>query len=366
MLSYSADAVAESMKAMRTLLYRTEWQESMWAPQMRTRLAARLDDPITHLRFLAMAALPVIHADPVVRARVIAKRIDAEDDVTVLATDVNALNSWVPCELADPVLAAASVERSCGSSVPALLAGDNYSALDDLRYSWVRAHLNCHLQAGTSHASLVVREWFNKPTLHTDLFRAAAQSLRTFASFSGAEPLRSRTFELVRSAAATLARDLHRSPADAPAALSADALIEHLYFASGAGGGSGDTPRPTSEQRAAWYAEGIVALEHLTAVTHPHSCYPLLQTLEFFIDEDPARVFRAVAATVKAEGMFRFESMGVDVTVRIVERYLADHRHVFLGEPALLTELRRMLETLARVGWPAALHLSYSLGDAFR
>src|SRR5262249_14955992 len=196
-------------------------------------------------------------------------------------------------------------------------------------------------------------------------FRAAASSLRNAASFSAREPLRSRAFDLVRSAAATLAPDLVRSPADASVVLSADVLIQELLFASGAIEGS-DKPLPTPEQRAARYAEGIVALENLTAVTHPHSCYPLLQTLQLFIDDDPARVFRAVAATVKAESMFRFESMGVDVTVRIVERYLADHRQLFAAEPVLLTELRRILEVFARVGWPAALKLSYSLGDVFR
>jgi hypothetical protein len=366
MLSYSPDAVTESVKAMGTLLHRPEWRESNWAPRMRTQLAARLDDPTSHLRYLAMAVLPVIHADLAMRARLIAERVDADDDVTLLAMDVSALNGWVPCELADPVLATASVERSGGPSIPALLADDDDSALDDLRNAWVRVHLNCHLQAGTPHASVVVREWFNEPASHAGLFRSAASSLRNFASFSAEEPLRRPAFELVRSAAATLALDLVRSPADASVALSADALIQELYFASGAGAGSGDKPRPTPEQRAAWYAEGIAALENLTAVTHPHSCYPLLQTLEFFIDDDPARVFRAVAATVKAESMFRFESLGVDVTVRIVERYLADHRQLFVAEPVLLTKLRGMLEVFAGVGWPAALHLSYSLGDVFR
>jgi len=199
-----------------------------------------------------------------------------------------------------------------------------------------------------------------------ELFSSSVSSLRALVSFSSEDPLRSKAFELVQSAAARLTVDLVESPADASVARAADALAQELYFASGAFDGGGDKPRPTPVQRTAWYVNGIVALEDLTAVTHPHSCYQLLETLEYFIDEDPPRVFRAVASTVKAESMFRFEDMGVQVTVRIIERYLAEYRNVFVAEPDLLTELRRMLEVFARVGWPAALHLSYSLGDVFR
>jgi hypothetical protein len=146
-----------------------------------------------------------------------------------------------------------------------------------------------------------------------------------------------------------------------------NSLVQELYFASGAFEGNSEKVRPTSTQRAAWYGDAILALEQLaTVASFPHTCYQLLETLEPLVAEDPVRVFRAVAATVKATSMFRFEQMGVETAVRIVKRYLADHRHLFATDPDLLSELRRVLEVFAEVGWPEALHLSYSLGDVFR
>jgi len=58
--------------------------------------------------------------------------------------------------------------------------------------------------------------------------------------------------------------------------------------------------------------------------------------------------------------------MGADIAASILDRYLTDYRQTLTTEPQMLAELRWVPEILTAVGWPSALHLSYSLGDAFR
>ena len=49
--------------------------------------------------------------------------------------------------------------------------------------------------------------------------------------------------------------------------------------------------------------------------------------------------------------------------VRLIERYLAEYRHLLRGDNNLQSALREILETF--VGWPAALQLIYRLDDVF-
>jgi hypothetical protein len=364
-LSWTADDVSEAMTAMHSLLQRPQWRDSEYASKLRAQLAAGIGDSRRHVRYLAVNALKVTFEEPE-RIATIARVIDEETDIALLASYFNKLNQWVPYENADTILSTASVERAGGESIPHIL--DHVTDIrDELLSAWVTLHLNCVFQEETTFASEVVRVWFMNPAPHSRYFVAAVRALRNILRFDAQGPFRSRAFELVRSAADSLAEELARSPNSDEAIIAADALIEELHFASGAHKQTGPGSKQASAaERAGWFADGADVLERLTIVTHAHSCYELLNTLEYFIDEDPHRVFCAVAATVKVDGMFRFESLGVDVIVRVLERYLAEYRYLFLDEPSLLTELRRMLEIFTEVGWQSALHLSYSLGDIFR
>lgn len=367
MLTLSPDGETEALNAMSRLLSRAKWRDSEHASALRFQLAARLNAPERHLRFLAVTALPVVHRNQVDLASALAVRIDAEDDPDVLAAALSTLDQAVSPELADTILAAAATARTAGPTITELVMTDDDSDLSDLRDTWVVTHLNCALRAETPHTHATVRAWFSDPVKAGPLFRTAVIGLRSAFSFHTDDvPARKKAFDLIRIAAAALKPALIATPNDAEVALTADTLIEQLYFASGAFEGDTNSPLLTSEQKARWFNDVISILESLTSVKHPHSCYYLLETLEFLIHEDPSRVFRAIAATIKDDSDFRFESMGMDVAVRIIDRYLAEHRHLFLIEPQILSELRRILEVFAAVGWPAALHLSYSLGDIFR
>jgi hypothetical protein len=361
-LNFQPDGVTEALTAIPLLLRNPEWGQSEHAPSLRARIITHLDDPRPHFRLLAVRSLPAVHADPAELTAAVAARIDMEDDVDVLTQALVVLGTAVPRQLADPVLAAAG-RRTAGPSITDLVADDD-AERRDLRQCWVAAHLNCALWNATPHATTVVQSWFSDPASAGPLFSTALPLLRSHVSFDADGQIRETVLGLFRTAATALRRGLASVPGDARIVLAADTMTTELYHASGAF--EGKTPRPKASQKTRWLADFIGMMEDLSAVRHPHSCYQLLKTLEFFIEENPARVFHAVAAIIKDDSPFRFESMGADIAARILDRYLTDYRRALTAEPQMLAELRHIIEVLATVGWPSALHLSYSLGDVFR
>jgi hypothetical protein len=361
-LNSQPDGVTEALRAIPLLLLKPEWGQSKHASSLRAQIAAHLDDPSPHLRFLAVRSLPAVHADPAELAAAVAARIDIEDNADVITQALVVLGSAVPRELADSVLAAAD-RRTAGPSITELAASDD-AERRDLREWWVGAHLNCALWNATPHATMVVRSWFSDPSSAGAIFRTALPLLRSHVSFDADDQIRETVLGLYRSAAAALRQGLASAPEDASIMLAADTMATELYHASGAY--EGKTPRPTASQKKKWFADYIGTVESLSAARHPHTCYQLLKTLEFFIEENPVRTFHTVAVIIKDDSAFRYESMGADITAGILDRYLTDYRQVFTTEPKMLTELRHILEVLTTAGWPSALHLSYSLGDVFR
>jgi hypothetical protein len=144
-----------------------------------------------------------------------------------------------------------------------------------------------------------------------------------------------------------------------------DEVTLRLYFAAGAQSASG--PTIDSSERRRLYNEIRPLLVKLADVMVVHVAHHVIQTLESFIDMNPAGVFELIARSVRAseKGGYTMESMAVDVIVRIVERYLADHRDVF-AEPARLGDLMDCLDAFVRAGWPAAQALTFRLGEIWR
>jgi hypothetical protein len=360
-LSVRPDGVSEALKAIPRLLHVEAWAQGAVADSLRAQLVAHLDDPIPHRRFLAIRSIPLAYSDPAELTAAVAARIAVEDNATVLAQALAVLDSAVPHEMADTVLAAAQA-RATAPAIAGLAACDDAEHRELSRW-WVVAHLNCALQAATPHATATVRSWFADPGAAGFLFTTALPMLRSNASFDAWDQHRGTTLSLFCDAAAALRRRLASGHEDSDV-IAADTMTTELYHASGAF--EHRAPRPTPSQKTRWLADFIGVIEDLTVVRQPHSCYQLLKTLEFFIDENPVRVFHAMAAIMKDDSPFGFESMGADIAVCMLDRYLTEHRQAITADPQLLAELRHILEILTAVGWPSALHLSYSLGDVFR
>lgn len=145
-----------------------------------------------------------------------------------------------------------------------------------------------------------------------------------------------------------------------------DDMAMRIYFASG---GDNNTDHTQEELARRWrlYRELIPVLDRLADCAVVHTAYYLIQALEHFIQADPAGVFRLIVKSVMASSRFgyAFESMGADVIVRIVEKYLADYRDVF-SDDARLNELMACLNLFVSAGWPAAQSLTFRLAEIWR
>ncbi|AXW32863.1 hypothetical protein CJO88_05655 [Ralstonia solanacearum] len=145
-----------------------------------------------------------------------------------------------------------------------------------------------------------------------------------------------------------------------------DDMALRIYFASG-GDSNADPAREDLVRRWRLYRELMPVLDRLAECCVVHTAYYLIQALENFIQADPAGVFRLIVKSVTASSRFgyTFESMGADVIVRIVEKYLADYRDVF-SDDTRLVELMACLNLFVSAGWPAAQSLTFRLAEIWR
>ena len=145
-----------------------------------------------------------------------------------------------------------------------------------------------------------------------------------------------------------------------------DAVGMQLLFAYSPSGerGARTSPYPAS----AFLRETSDILEILTEHGTPHTNHQLLELLESLVDEAPDQVWDLIAKSILLGGKthgYAAESMGVDLYVRLVGRYLADHKAPF-DTPHRRKSLLDTLETFIDVGWPAARKLLNDLHGLLR
>jgi hypothetical protein len=100
----------------------------------------------------------------------------------------------------------------------------------------------------------------------------------------------------------------------------------------------------------------------------PNLVHHLVQTLEMFVPVDPAGVFLLVGRAVLAGRLwsYHFEDQAVELVVRIIRTYIAEHRSIFEKYPDCLRVLRELLDLFITAGWPSARTVAYRVDEVFR
>jgi hypothetical protein len=154
----------------------------------------------------------------------------------------------------------------------------------------------------------------------------------------------------------------------------AEKFIHHamnqLYFGAGAGAedkenGPGLNNAGTKARFLADYAD-ILAL--LRRSREPATLHHLIELYERLIPGDPVAVFTAIHAILSGPGAeegYHFESLGSTAVVKVVRRYIADHRGIF-EDPERRAKLVEILQLFSEVGWTDAIRLLYELPDLLR
>jgi hypothetical protein len=148
-----------------------------------------------------------------------------------------------------------------------------------------------------------------------------------------------------------------------------DRVGMELYFASGAYEATQQPglTDPTDAQRRL-YAESSAIIDGLVDIGAPSIAHHLLETLEHFIDVDPRGVFMRIVGTIRAGRSwgYQYDTMAEGVFVRLVERYLAEHRTMLLQDDECRSALLEILDTFVRAGWQSARRITYGLSDIYR
>jgi hypothetical protein len=147
-----------------------------------------------------------------------------------------------------------------------------------------------------------------------------------------------------------------------------DAACMQLYFSSGAFVNSNDQdarPPMTIAGTRVFLADMAPTLRTIGEHGGARTVYYLIQLLEHLIEADPAGVFDPIALAVQKggrDGGYQFETLAADLMVRLIGRYLADHKEVF-EEPQRRHALVETLETFVAAGWPSMRRLLYRLPE---
>lgn len=155
-----------------------------------------------------------------------------------------------------------------------------------------------------------------------------------------------------------------------------DMVAREIYFGSGAyaaseGHTSSDRTTVVTdvEVRRRFLREMTPTLRMLAGVGYPSVTHHLLETLETFIQVDHRLVFQLVVRAVLEGGKYggyQFESLGADLFVKIIRRYLADYRPWLMEDGEARSALVKILDLFAEVGWPEARRLVYELPEVLR
>jgi hypothetical protein len=152
----------------------------------------------------------------------------------------------------------------------------------------------------------------------------------------------------------------------------AEQVCTHVYFFSGAYKNSSNDQAEKiplgAPERTRFLRESRQVLELLSDFGYPRLTHYLLQMLEYLVAYDPQEVFLLIGRVVRSgrQGGYQYEPMAADLVVRLVERFIAEFRHILQENEECRRTLIEILDTFVEAGWPSARRLTYRMEDVFR
>ena len=119
------------------------------------------------------------------------------------------------------------------------------------------------------------------------------------------------------------------------------------------------------EAKREFLGEVAPILTRVTDVGSPQTIHYLIDLLNFLMDANAAAVFDLTARALLGSGQrqgYQFKSLGADQVVKMIGRFLADHRGLF-DDPARRQTLVKCLDAFIEAGWPSARRLLYRLPE---
>jgi len=152
----------------------------------------------------------------------------------------------------------------------------------------------------------------------------------------------------------------------------AQTLAQDIHLGSGAfddklPDGDPNKGPSTKEKRRHFLREAGPTIDKLADVPITSVAHDLLETLGYLIPVAPAEIFGRIGHIVEVgqRSGYHNEPLAIGLIVGLVEQYLADYRPVFLEDADLQRLLVAILDAFVAAGWPAAIPLTYRIGDIY-
>lgn len=150
-----------------------------------------------------------------------------------------------------------------------------------------------------------------------------------------------------------------------------DSIGQQVYFASGTfyeGKQRWDGQPLSFGAKQRFLAESADVVSELAHLGRAPITHNLLETLESFIGIDPSAVLRLIGCVIIAGGRggYQYETLAKNIFIQIIDRYLAEFRHILQEDLECQRIVLNMLDMFIEAGWVEAHNLIYRLDEIYR
>lgn len=364
--SWSSTPETSALTAARILLARPEWRQAH-GDWLRTSLLSHLDSSRWIYRYLSTCAISLLYTEPDELLSQVERRLATEPDDHVARALVRVLGRHLharPVDV-DGIFARLAAQRNS----PYLV--DPGQDRSEFRRTLAEAVVQClttlAVRYSTPFAEATIRAWLSSPTSPVTTVILIAGCLRGI--LNPADPslrdAQRRAFDLLTLTVQPL-QAAGAEPTQIPNALTiADAVAQEVYHASGAFKEQQDDESELGDP-AVFASLAVPLLDGISQVHHPAVTHHIIQTVEHLSDAQPKPALLLAMRAVTEDSGYVAEPLGVDAVLKLINRYLADHRELVLGDPECTAAVRVLLEQFVRIGWPQAVQMAERMDELFR
>lgn len=386
MIAWDGTASNFAVNGLVALLRRDEWRMHPDGERIQELLRPFLDSTDDTVRMLASMALPLL-IEPGTFTDDLCERLSREQSAQVREVLMGVIAAHAGN---DPEGIDACLGRLAANPAWSMLAGDpedlstplkeRQSQIGDLL---IRILLYLGLVRTTPFTSALLALWQQGPEKRPATIGRAVAFSRPYLNPSGEDStaVQARAFELLanlaNSCAAINTAAYQKLTSGTPLEgderqnLEAVTWIAHsiareIYHASGAFQPQHErTQADGRDVSPSFCFLSFPIIETLSTVRTAAILHPLVQTLVFLSRCEPRRAFMTVAKIATPGSGYEYESIGEQEVLDLVDRYLAERRHIILDDPQCLSSLRQILETFVAAGSDRAVHRVQDLAELF-
>jgi hypothetical protein len=364
--SWSSTPETAALTAARVLLARPEWRQ-VYGDWLHVRLLSHLDSSRWIYRFLTTSAISLIYTEPDELLSQVESRLATETDDHVAGALVRVLGGHLHARPGDVDRIFSRLAARRGSPYLVDPGQDRSQFRRTLAEGVVRCLTILAVRYGTPLAEATIRAWLSSPIDNATTVTVIAGHLRGI--LNPADPslrdAQRKAFDLLKLTVEPL-RVAWADPAQASNALTiAEAAAQQVYHASGAFTGQEHSHTELGDPDV-FARHALPLLDGVGQVHHPAVTHHIIQTTAHLSDAQPKPALLLATRAVTEDPAYVTERLGVDAVLKLINRYMADHRELVLGDPECTTAVRVLLERFVRVGWPQAVQMAERMDELFR